>query len=77
MRIAKSDARKRFSEVVTRAANEGERVKITHYGKTLAILISKGDLERLVKCEETGQRGAARSRRTKRSESAQTSRRRK
>ena len=41
----------RFAEIVTNA-DEGERVKITHYGKTIAVLISTEDLERLQACEE-------------------------
>jgi prevent-host-death family protein len=51
VRIAKSEARKNFSDVVTRAGRRGERVKITHYGKTLAILISPRELEGLDECE--------------------------
>jgi hypothetical protein len=36
-------------------------VKITHYGKTLAVLVSKQDLQRLSDCEsdQPGQRAAA------------------
>ena len=56
MRIAKSEARKNFSEVIGRAARGGERVKITHYGKTLAVLIPKTDLEKLEACEHGVQR---------------------
>jgi prevent-host-death family protein len=51
VRIAKSEARKNFSDVVTRAGRRGERVKITHYGKTLAVLISPRELESLDECE--------------------------
>jgi prevent-host-death family protein len=51
MRIAKSEARKRFAEVITRAGHQGERVKVTHYGKTLAVIVPKDDLEKLEDCE--------------------------
>lgn len=59
IRIAKSEARKNFSDVVTRAGRRGERVKITHYGKTLAILISPRELEDLDECERLRRSGAA------------------
>ena len=52
VRIAKSEARKNFSDVVTRAGRGGERVKITHYGKTLAVLISPRELASLDECEK-------------------------
>jgi prevent-host-death family protein len=51
-RVAKADARMRFAEIVT-SADKGERVKITHYGKTIAVLISTEDLRRLQDCETT------------------------
>lgn len=60
-RVAKADARMRFAEIVTKA-DGGERVKITHYGKTIAVLISKDDLRRLQECESM--RAAKRSRST-------------
>ena len=65
VRIAKSEARKYFSDVVTRAGRGGERVKITHYGKTLAVLISPKELAGLDDCERQrkggpGTRAAAR-----------------
>jgi prevent-host-death family protein len=52
IRMAKAEARKRFSEVTTRVGRRGERVKITHYGKTLAVLVSKQDLAKLDECEQ-------------------------
>jgi prevent-host-death family protein len=52
-RVPKAEARKRFAEIVTDAGRGGERIKITHYGKTLAVLIPKADLERLQHCEES------------------------
>ncbi|HEY0708694.1 MAG TPA: type II toxin-antitoxin system prevent-host-death family antitoxin [Polyangia bacterium] len=44
----------RFAEIVT-SADKGERVKITHYGKTIAVLISTEDLRRLQDCETARQ----------------------
>jgi prevent-host-death family protein len=41
----------RFAQIVTETADGGERVKITHYGKTIAVLISKEDLQRLQDCD--------------------------
>ena len=63
MRIAKAEARKRFSEVMTWAGRGGHRVKITHYGKTLAVLVSKKDLEKLDDCERNGEQDRPRRRR--------------
>lgn len=51
LRIPKTEARRRFSEVITRAGYRGERVKITHYGKTLAIIVPKADLRIIEDCE--------------------------
>ena len=50
-RIATSKARKEFAGVVKRAAHGGQRVKITHYGKTLVGVVSAKDLEKLEECE--------------------------
>jgi prevent-host-death family protein len=50
-RIATSKARKEFRNVVRQASIQGKRVKITHYGKTLAALIPAKDLEKLEDCE--------------------------
>jgi prevent-host-death family protein len=49
-RIAAADARRDFSEVVQQSSR-GERIKLTRYGKTQAVLISARDLERLEDCE--------------------------
>ena len=49
-RIPAAGARKRFSSLVTRSA-AGERIKVTRYNKTAAVLVSKRDLERLQECE--------------------------
>lgn len=51
MRIAKTEARKRFSEVLSRAGYQGERVKITHYGRTLATIVPNADIRKLEDCE--------------------------
>lgn len=50
-RIATSKARKEFRSVVRQAAETGKRVKITHYGKTMAAVVSADDLKRLEDCE--------------------------
>jgi prevent-host-death family protein len=51
-RIQAAGARKNFSSLVTKSA-AGERIKVTRYNKTAAVLISKRDLERLEDCEKT------------------------
>jgi len=61
-RIAASKARKEFRSVIRRASAEGKRVKITHYGKTLAGLVSAQDLAKLEDCE-ADRRAAKRPRR--------------
>ena len=50
-RIQAAGARKHFSSLVTKAV-AGERIKVTRYNKTAAILIPKRDLERLEECEK-------------------------
>jgi prevent-host-death family protein len=60
IKMAKAEARRRFSEVTTRVGRRGERVKITHYGKTLAILVSKQDFQKLEDCDRASERAAAR-----------------
>ena len=50
-RIQAAGARKNFSSLVTRSA-AGERIKVTRYNKTAAVLIPKHDLERLEDCEK-------------------------
>jgi prevent-host-death family protein len=52
-RIPTSKARQQFAEIVRRAAKNGRRVKITHYGKTVVGLIPAADLELLKDCEES------------------------
>lgn len=50
-RIATSKARKNFAVVIGRAGRGESRIKITHYGKTLAGVISAKDLKKLEECE--------------------------
>lgn len=56
IKMAKAEARRRFSELTTRVGRRGERAKITHYGKTLAILVSKQDFQKLDECERATKR---------------------
>jgi prevent-host-death family protein len=49
-RIPTSVARKYFAEVVRRSAR-GERFELTRYDNTLAVLISKRDLDKLEEFE--------------------------
>jgi prevent-host-death family protein len=51
-RISTARARKELAGVVNRSAR-GERIKLTRYGRTLAVLIPKRDLEALEDCEKT------------------------
>lgn len=51
VRIATSEARKNFAEIIARAARNGERVKLTHYGKTVVVIVPKSDLAKLEDCE--------------------------
>ena len=48
--MATAGARKNFASLVRRSA-AGERIKLTRYNKTVAIMIPKKDLETLVDCE--------------------------
>ena len=50
-RLQAAAARKSFSALVTKSA-AGERIKVTRYNKTAAVLIPKRDLERLQDCEK-------------------------
>jgi antitoxin (DNA-binding transcriptional repressor) of toxin-antitoxin stability system len=49
-RIATAGARKNFASLVARSA-AGERIKLTRYNKTVAIVIPKADLAVLEDCE--------------------------
>jgi prevent-host-death family protein len=50
-RIQAAGARKHFSSLVTKSAM-GERIKVTRYNKTVAVLIPKHDLKKLEECED-------------------------
>jgi len=50
-RVSAAGARKNFSALVQRS-QAGERIKVTRYNKTAAVLIPKRDLDRLEDCEE-------------------------
>jgi antitoxin (DNA-binding transcriptional repressor) of toxin-antitoxin stability system len=70
-RIATAGARKNFASLVRRSA-AGERIKLTRYNKTIAIVVPKRDLELLEDCEkapatpeERPKRAAAKARRTR------------
>jgi prevent-host-death family protein len=49
-RIPIAVARKRFAGIV-RQSQDGERIKLTRYDKTIAVIIPKSDLEKLKDCE--------------------------
>jgi prevent-host-death family protein len=49
-RVPTAAARRNFADLVKRSAR-GERIKLTRYNKTLAILIPKEDLSTLEECE--------------------------
>jgi prevent-host-death family protein len=50
-RVPTAEARGQLAKVVRRSAR-GERIKLTRYGKTQAVLIPKHDLEALEDCED-------------------------
>lgn len=50
-RVPTAAARRNFADLVKRSAH-GERIKLTRYNKTLAILIPKRDLSTLEECED-------------------------
>jgi len=50
-RMATAGARRNFASLVRRSA-AGERIKLTRYNKTVAIVIPKKDLEVLEDCEK-------------------------
>jgi prevent-host-death family protein len=53
-RVSAAGARKNFSALVQRS-QAGERIKVTRYNKTAAVLIPKRDLDRLQDCEDEKQ----------------------
>lgn len=49
-RVATAVARKQFASLVEKGSR-GQRIKLTRYDKTQAVIISKEDLTRLEDCE--------------------------
>ncbi len=56
-RISAAKAREDLAGVVQRSAR-GERIKLTRYGRTLAVIIPKRDLETLENCERSAEASA-------------------
>ena len=56
-RVSAAGARKNFSSLVKKS-QAGERIKVTRYNKTAAVLVPKRDLERLEECEKEVQVGS-------------------
>jgi prevent-host-death family protein len=50
-RIPTAEARKGFANVL-RSSAKGERIKLTRYNKTVAVIIPKKDLTDLEECEK-------------------------
>jgi prevent-host-death family protein len=50
-RVQVARFRKDFANIVNRSAR-GERIKLTRYGTTLAVIVPKADLQRLEDCEQ-------------------------
>jgi len=51
-RVPTAVARKQFARIVDKGSR-GQRIKLTRYNKTQAVIISKEDLSRLEECERT------------------------
>lgn len=51
-RLPTAVARKDFANVLRDSA-AGERIKLTRYNKTVAVIISKKDLDELEECQKT------------------------
>lgn len=49
-RMSTADARKDFAALL-RSSSKGERIKLTRYNKTVAVLIPKQDLDELEDCQ--------------------------
>jgi prevent-host-death family protein len=64
-RIPIAEARKNLADIVQQSAS-GERIKLTRYNRSLAVLIPKQDLEELERCQEAGAGAARRPRRRRR-----------
>ncbi len=50
LRIPTAVARKQFAQIVDKGSH-GQRIKLTRYDKTQAVIISMDDLSRLEECE--------------------------
>ena len=60
-RVPTAVARKQFARMIDKGSR-GQRIKLTRYNKTQAVIISKEDLSRLEECEQESKRTAARRR---------------
>ena len=58
-RIPTAAARKEFATVLRESAR-GERIKLTRYDKTVAVVVSKDDFAKLEDCEASPPVGRAR-----------------
>ena len=52
--ISVSEARDSLSEIVNRVAYQGERVVLHRHGKTVAVLVSAADWDRLAALDKDG-----------------------
>lgn len=55
-RMSTAEARKDFAAML-RSSASGERIKLTRYNKTVAVLIPKHDLDALEDCQRRRQEG--------------------
>ena len=55
-RLPTAAARKGFASLLRHSA-KGERIKLTRYNKTVAVIIPKKDLEELEECQRSHRRG--------------------
>ncbi len=58
-RIPVAAARKRLASLIHHSST-GDRIRLTRYGKTVAVVISKRDLDALENCESTSGRRVGR-----------------
>ena len=61
LRIPTALARKQFARIVDKSSR-GQRIKLTRYDKTQAVIISMDDLSRLEECERQTRRPPSRRR---------------
>ena len=57
-RMSTAEARKDFAALL-RSSAAGERIKLTRYNKTVAVLIPKNDLDELEECQKSRRRAPA------------------